>query len=306
MSKFMIKAMLVVCLVLVAPFYVWAENEPAMEVNAKALTANIYFISDSFGMGNMAACDGEDGLFIIDSKIASLSKLLQATLEQISSRPVKYLLNSHCHFDHVDGNRAFVETATIIAHKFTYNYMLETQELAVLGGDPYPALTPATGLPNVTFADVMDMYINDTRIQMVYLGPGHTGGDVVTIFTKENIMHVGDLMFNGIYPFIDINRGGSINSMIEVSENVAELMDDETVVIPGHGPVSSKAQFLEWYAMLTKVRDNIAKAVADGKSMTEVIAMKPTAEFDAKYGQGGPLSIDKFVELCYLDLIRFK
>lgn len=305
MRKNLLKALLAVCLIM-APLYAVAENEPALQLSAKALTGNIYFISDSAGMGNMAACEGADGLFIIDSKAAFLSDMLAATLKQISPRPVKYLLNSHCHFDHVDGNRAFAGTATIIAHKFTYDYMLDSQELAVLGGDPYPALTPETGLPNVTFADVLDMYINNTRIQMVYLGPGHTGGDVVTIFTNENIIHVADLMFNGMYPFIDINHGGSINAMIEISEKAAELMDDKTVVIPGHGPVSSKAEFLEWYAMLTQVRDNIAQAIADGKSMAEVIAMQPTKEFDEKYGQGGPLTIDKFVELCYMDLIRFK
>lgn len=309
MKKTTLKMVLATCLMLAAPFYAWAEESAdfqKLEIKAEALADNIYFIYDNAGMGNMAACEGADGLFIIDTKSVFLSELLKATLAQISSEPVKYLLNSHCHFDHVDGNRAFMDTATIIAHKVTYDYMLEPQELAVFGGDPYPALTPETGLPNVTFADVLDLYINNTRTQMVYLGPRHTGGDVVTIFTNENIMHLGDLMFNGMYPFIDINHGGSINSMIETAAKVAELMDDETVIIPGHGPLSNKAQFLEWYAMLAKVRDNVAKAIADGKTMEETIALKPTQEFDAVYGEGGPLSIDQFVELCYMDLIRFK
>lgn len=316
MQKFMIKSLLTICLVMVAPFYVWAQNAPLVQMEVQELTKNIYFISDSAGMGNMVVNVGPNGIFMVDSKAAFMENELQTALKSLDTRARaagvnidskgRYLLNSHCHFDHVDGNRAFAQFFTIIAHKNAYDYMTRTQELAVLGGDPYPPLTPETGLPSVTFADVLDMYINNTRIQMVYLGPGHTGGDVVTIFTDENIMHVADLMFNGMYPFIDINHGGSLNAMIEVSEKVAELMDDETVVTPGHGPVSNKAEFLEWYAMLTKVRDNITKAIAEGKTMEEVIALKPTKDFDAKYGQGGPLTVDKFVELCYRDLIRFK
>lgn len=309
MKNITLKLVLAICLTLAAPFYAWAEESAdfqKLEIKAEALTDNIYFIYDNAGMSNMAACEGADGLFIVDSKADFLSELLKATLAQISSEPVKYLLNSHCHFDHVDGNRAFVATATIIAHKFTYDYLTAPQNLIMIMDEPYAALTPETGLPNVTFADVLDMYINNTRIQMVYLGPGHTGGDVVTVFTNENIIHVADFMFNGMYPYIGIDSGGSINSMIENAPKIAELMDDETVIIPGHGPLSNKAQFLEWYAMLTKVRDNIAKAIADGKTMEETIALKPTKEFDAVYGNGGPLSIDKFVELCYMDLIRFK
>lgn len=317
MYKLMLKTLLAACLVMGAPFCVWAETEVAPEVNVQAITKNIYFLKDTAGMSNMVVNVGRDGVFMVDSKAAFLKDELlgaladakaQAGAAGVTINPAaSYLLNSHCHFDHVDGNRLFADTFTIIAHKTTYDYLTRPQQLAVLGGDPYPALTPETGLPDITFADIMDINFNDTLIQMLYLGPGHTGGDVVTIFTEENIIHVADLMFNGVYPYIGIDNGGSINSMIETSEKVAELMDDETVVVPGHGPISNKAQFLEWYAMLTKVRDNIAKAVAEGKTMAEVIAMKPTAEFDAVYGvPGGPLTVDQFVELCYMDLVRFK
>lgn len=310
MYKIFAKALMITALLAAMPFYAWAEESAAnqdISIGVNGLTRNIYFIDDSAGMGNVVACTGPDGLLIVDSKAGFSGELLRMALIEIYKGPVKYLVNSHCHFDHVDGNRLFAEGgATIIAHKATYDYMTQPQQRAMFGGDPYPALTPETGLPNVTFADVLDMHINGTRIQMLHLGPGHTGGDVITVFTNENIIHVGDLMFNGMYPYIGIDNGGSLNSMIETGAKVTELMDDETVVVPGHGPVTNKEIFLDYNKMLTQVRDNIVKAISEGKTLEEVIAMKPTADFDADYGKGGPLSIDQFVELCYMDLIRFK
>lgn len=310
MRKIFIQITLVAALLFTMPFFALAEENAETQefkVNVTALTDNIYFISDSAGMGNVVACNGDDGLFIVDSKTAFLGDLFKAALQSITKNPVKYLLNSHCHFDHVDGNRLFADTAIIIAHKVTYDYMSNPQQLAIIGGgESYPALTPATGLPDVTFADVLSAYINGVEIQMLHLGPGHTGGDVITIFTEANIIHVADLMFNGMYPYIGIDNGGSINSMIETGAKAAELMDDETRVVPGHGPVTNKAQLLEYNAMLTKIRDNIAAAIANGKSLAEIIAMQPTREFDAQYANGGPLSVEQFVELCYLDLVRFK
>ena len=299
------------CVLLVAalaamPLFAAAQTAPV--VTAEKIAANIYFVSDSAGMGNVAVCAGPDGMLAVDSKMEFLLAGLKEALAAIDDRPLRYLVNTHCHLDHVDGNRGFTDGNTrIIAHKVTYDYMRQPQKLTGLGDDIYPALTPETGLPDVIFADVLDLKLNGTTVQMVHIGPGHTGGDIVVIFTEENIMHVGDLMFNGTYPYVGIDAGGSLNFMIETAAKVAELMDDKTVVIPGHGPLATKAEFLAFYEMLTGVRDNIAKAIQDGKTMEEAVSMKPTAAYDAQYGRLGlPLAVDDAVRLYYQDLARFQ
>lgn len=306
MRKLSLSALLAIGLMAALPLFAAAQTAPT--ITTEKIAANVYLVSDSAGMGNVAVCYGPDGILVVDSKIEFLLAGLKEALAQINNQPPKFLVNTHCHFDHVDGNRGFADGNTrIIAHKATYDYMRQPQKLTGISDDLYPALTPATGLPDMIFADVLDLKFNGTTVQMVHIGPGHTGGDIVVIFTEENIMHVADLMFNGTYPYVGIDAGGSLNFMIETAAKVAELMDDKTIVIPGHGSLTTKAEFLAFYEMLATVRDNIVKAIQDGKTMEEVVTLKPTAAYDAKYGQlGQPLAVDDAVRLYYLDLARFQ
>lgn len=284
----------------------WADQQPKPEVYAKQLNGPVYMLPDNYGMSNMALFKGQEGVLIVDSKMEFLLESLKAKIAEISDKPVKYLVNTHPHPDHVDGNRGFVADNTIIiAHQAAYQTLLKPQHLAVLEMD-FPALTPATGLPGMTFTDNLTLYIDGSEIQLIRLGAGHSGGDLVVLFKDYNILHVADLMFNGTYPYIGINEGGSINYMVAMSQKALALMDDDTMIIPGHGEVTNKAEFTAFYNMLSTVRDRIAAAIADGKSMEEVIAMKPTADFDKDFGAGQPLSPDDAVKLYYMDLVRFK
>lgn len=305
----MFKRKIVVCglfiLMLWGVTSAWAEEAPP-EVFVKQLNGPVYMLPDSAGLSNMALFKGQDGVLIVDSKMEFLLESLKAKIAEISDKPVQYLVSTHPHPDHVDGNRGFVAGGTIIiAHQVAYETLLKPQHLAVLEM-AFPALTPETGLPGVTFTDKMNLYMDGSEIQLIRLGAGHSGGDLVVFFKDYNVLHVADLMFNGTYPYVGINEGGSLNYMIAMAPKALELMDDKTIIIPGHGEPTNKAEFIKFYEMLTAVRDKIAAAVAAGKTMEEVIAMKPTAEFDGTYGAGQPLSPDDAVKLYYMDLVRFK
>ncbi len=234
--------------------------------------------------GNIAVLSGRDGKVLIDAGIAVSRPRLVEALASVSDAPVKHLINTHWHFDHSDGN-AWVQAlgAKILAHENTRTRLTSAQRVEDWSYD-FPA-PPASALPTDVFATARTEEINDTTLAMKYYGPAHTDCDISVAFTEADILHTGDTFWNGIYPFIDYSTGGNIDGSIRAAEANIVATADSTIVIPGHGPIGNRAQLRDFHDMLVAIRGNVAALKGKGMSLDEAIAAKPTAAFDAKWGQ---------------------
>jgi glyoxylase-like metal-dependent hydrolase (beta-lactamase superfamily II) len=235
--------------------------------------------------GNVAVLTGADGKVLIDAGIGVSRPQVSKALAELGAEPITHLVNTHWHFDHADGN-AWLNSAgaKIIAHENTRKHLSEVQRVEDWDYNFLPL--PSGGIPSEVFAAERSLRLNGATIGLKYYGPAHTDSDISVTFTEADIVHVADTFWNGIYPFIDYSTGGSIDGMIAASDANLAATTDNTVIIPGHGkPVSNKAELQAFRDMLAGIRDNVAKLKAQGRSRDEAVAAKPTAAFDAKWGQ---------------------
>jgi len=234
--------------------------------------------------GNIAVLIGKEGKLLIDSGFTVSKTRLVEALNNLSSDPITQLINSHWHIDHTDGN-SWVHSAgaTITAHLNTKKHL--STSTRVEGWQYTFPPSPAGALPTTIFDDEHHAHHNDTNIALKYYGPAHTDSDISVLFEEADVIHVGDTLWNGIYPFIDYSTGGSIDGMIRAAERNLRVTTDKTVVIPGHGPVANKASLTAFRDMLSTIRNNVAALKKQGKSLSETIAARPSAAYDAKWGQ---------------------
>ena len=235
--------------------------------------------------GNIAVLTGSDGKVLIDAGIGVSRPQITKALTALGADPVTHLVNTHWHFDHADGNGWLHSTgAKIIAQQNTRKHLSEVQRVEDWDYNFLPL--PSGGIPSEVFASEHKLRLNGSSIALKYYGPAHTDSDISVTFSEANIVHVGDTFWNGIYPFIDYSTGGSIDGMIAASDANLAATTDETIIIPGHGkPVSNKAELKEFRDMLVAIRESVAKLKQQGRSRDETVAAKPTAAFDAKWGQ---------------------
>jgi glyoxylase-like metal-dependent hydrolase (beta-lactamase superfamily II) len=235
--------------------------------------------------GNMVAQIGPDGKVLIDSSYLTAVPKILAVLNGLSKDPNRTLINTHQHIDHADGNEGMHNAGfTILAHIKTRERLSTPQSIDLLG--VHLAAYPAAAWPTYTFEQSSKLWQNGDSISLVHFDPAHTDTDIYIHFEKANVLHVGDTWFNGTYPFIDENSGGNIGGMIQATAKALELADSSTKIIPGHGPLGTKAELQQFHDMLSGVRDRVAKIKAAGASEQETVAKDPTAEFDDKWGKG--------------------
>src|SRR6478735_7953447 len=235
--------------------------------------------------GNIAVLTGPDGKVLIDAGIGVSRAQITKALAELGANPVTHLVNTHWHFDHADGNDWLHSAgAKIIAQENTRKHLSGIQR--VEDWDYNFLASPAGPIPSEVFAKEHNLKLNGASIGLKYYGPAHTDSDISVTFAEANVIHVGDTYWNGIYPFIDYSTGGSIDGMIAASDANLAATTNDTVIIPGHGrPVSNKAELKEFRDMLVAIRENVAKLKKQGRSRDETVAAKPTAAFDAKWGQ---------------------
>lgn len=234
--------------------------------------------------GNIAVLTGKDGKLLIDSGFSVSKARIMEALNNLSADPITQLINTHWHVDHTDGNDwVHSAGAAITAHENTKKHLSTSTRVEGWQYTFPPA--PAGALPATVFGNEHRMHHNDTNLVLKYYGPAHTDSDISVVFEEADVIHVGDTWWNGIYPFIDYSTGGSIDGMIRATERNLNVITDHTIVIPGHGPVGNKVGLTEFRNMLTTIRTNVAALKKQGKSLDETIAAKPTATFDAKWGQ---------------------
>jgi glyoxylase-like metal-dependent hydrolase (beta-lactamase superfamily II) len=280
--------------------FVYATDSDEVKLQTEKIAENIYVFQDSDGMGNTVALTGADGVLMIDTKTEASVDLLLAEIAELCPTPVRFAVITHWHFDHVGGNEAVSKTgATVIAHENVRNQMGVEHNMELLGAE-VPA-SPDTAKPMMTYTKNLTFHMNGETVAVFHKGPGHTDGDSVIHFPDANVIHMGDLYFEGLYPYIGIYSGGSIDGMVKVINEILPMIDSDTRVVPGHGPVTDKARLQQYVSMLATIRDNVSRLMQEGKSLEEVVAAKPTRAFDEKWGVGF-LPPDQFARLVYMDL----
>jgi glyoxylase-like metal-dependent hydrolase (beta-lactamase superfamily II) len=252
-------------------------------VTARNLRANVSVLEGSGG--NIAVLTGPDGKVLVDGGIGVSRPQLTKTLSSLGPEPVTYLINTHWHFDHADGN-AWLHSvgAKIIAHENTRKHLSEIQRVEDWDYNFLPA--PEAAIPSEVISANRTLKLNGATLELKPYKPAHTDGDLSVTFGEADILHVGDTYWNGIYPFIDYSTGGSIDGTIAASDANLAVATENTIIIPGHGkPVSNKAELKAFRDMLVDIRDKVAALKKAGRTLEETIAAKPTAAHDAKWGR---------------------
>jgi glyoxylase-like metal-dependent hydrolase (beta-lactamase superfamily II) len=271
-----------------------------VEIRTTPLTDHVYMLMGAGG--NLAVSAGDDAVFLVDDQFAPLTEKIAAAIAKISPKPVKFVINTHWHFDHTGGNENLGKGGTLIfAHENVRRRMDSEQFIAFMNMKQPPS--PRAALPVVTFTASMSFHLNGEEIRAIHVANAHTDGDAIIHFTGSDVIHMGDVFFNGMYPFIDASSGGSIDGMVAACDQGLALANDRTKIIPGHGPLGDRAQLREYRDMLATIAARIKPLVAAGRSVEQVVAAKPTAGFDEKFGKGfvGP---DKFAEMVAGSLAR--
>jgi glyoxylase-like metal-dependent hydrolase (beta-lactamase superfamily II) len=272
-----------------------------MAVVTEKVADGVYMLKGAGG--NIGLSVGEDAVFLVDDQYAPMTPKIKAAVAALTGQPVKFVLNTHWHGDHTGGNENLGSAgALIVAHDNVRKRMSTEQFVAFFNEKVPPA--PRVALPVVTFGENVTFHINGEEIHAFHVAPAHTDGDAVVHFRKTNVVHTGDLFFNGMYPFIDVDAGGSVAGMIAAADTLlATVVKDDTRIIPGHGPLATRADYKAFRDMLAAVRDAVGPLVKAGKTQEQVVAAKPTAALDARWG-GGFMKPDSFTGLVYADLAR--
>jgi len=251
------------------------------EIVVQPLRGNITVLMGSGG--NITVLSGKDGKFLVDAGISKSQEKPQAALGKISPSPLKYVVNTHWHWDHTDGNAwMHAAGATIVAHKNTLKHLTETTHVNAWNWTFDPV--PAGARPTLIVDNEKTFNFAGTTIEVQNFGGGHTDGDLWVYFKKADVLALGDTFWNGIYPYIDNEDGGNIDGAIKWANKAVAFTTDHTIVVPGHGAVGTRTQLIEFRDMLVTVRNNVAALKSQGKSLDQIIAARPTAAFDAKWG----------------------
>jgi cyclase len=269
-----------------------------VEITAQKLSDSVYLLTGAGG--NIGLSAGNDAVFIVDDQFAPLTPKIQAAIAKITPKPVGFVLNTHWHFDHTGGNENFGKAgAVILAHENVRKRMSVESFIEFLGMK-FKA-EPREALPVVTFTRDVSLHLNGEEIRALHVPNAHTDGDAIVHFVKSDVIHMGDTFFNKLYPFIDTSSGGRAEGVIAAADRVLQMASEQTRIIPGHGPLATKADLAAYRAMLNTVATRIRDQVRAGKSLVEVTESKPSAEFDAVWGKGF-LNSQRFVEMLYKNL----
>jgi cyclase len=294
-------------LLLIATFFTGISNMVAADDNKfKDVVIKTIEVRDGIYMlmgagGNIGVSIGEDGVFLIDDQFAPLTEKIKAAVTKLSDQPIKFLINTHWHGDHTGGNENLgEENVLIVAHDNVYARM--SVDTLNAFGSTTPA-SPQQALPVITFNDTVTFRLNGHEIKAFHQSNAHTDGDSVIQFKEANVLHMGDVFFNGVYPFIDTSSEGSIDGVIRTVENILSMVDDKTKIIPGHGELSDKKGLKKYLALLTTLRSRMQKLIDEGKSVDEIVAMKPYADYDDSFG-GGFMKPEPFMRIVYDSLTR--
>lgn len=252
--------------------------------------------------GNIGVSVGEDGAFVIDDQFAPLTDKILAAIAELTDQPVRFVMNTHWHGDHMGGNENMGKVGAVIVAHDNVRERLATEWVRMRGEQADTVRPqPEGALPVVTFSESVTFHWNGQELHAMHAPHAHTDGDAIIYFKDADVVHMGDLFFHGGYPFIDTSSGGSIEGVIHAMTQVLEVATEDTRIIPGHGELTDREALQTTRDMLLTIRDRVRAAMRDGKSLEEIRAMKPTAEWDADLG-GGFINADALVGAIYQSL----
>lgn len=286
----------------IAQVAVAQQDFSKVEIKTEKLADTVYMMTGAGG--NLGLSVGEDAVFVIDDQFAPLTPKIQAAIAAITKDPVKFVLNTHWHFDHVGGNENLGKAGALIFAHENVRKRMSTEQLIEFFGMKTKA-EPKVALPVITFTRDVSFHINGDEVRAFHVARAHTDGDTIIHFAKSDVIHMGDAFFNKLYPFIDTSSGGTVDGVVAAADRVLKMAGDKTKIIPGHGPLATKADLKTYRDMLAKLSANIRGQIRAGKKSEEIVASKPTAEFDAVWGKGF-LPPEKFVAMLYGNLAKKK
>ena len=267
------------------------------EISSEEVAPGVHVL---FGVGgNVIVSIGDQGVLMVDSQFSRLMPKLQDTIASLGGGDVDLAVNTHWHFDHADGNPVLGrDGAWLVAHTNSRRMMTGARDVSYVDTTYQQPAFPAEALPVATFSDHMQLHFNDETIDLFHFGPAHTTGDAAVYFRSANVVHMGDIFFPR-YPYIDAGNGGDLYGMIRFCEQVLARLDEDSVVVPGHGPVRGYADLAAYIEMLETMASRISAMIDQGMSLEEIIAVAPSADFDERFGN--PLL---FITKAYESLSR--
>jgi glyoxylase-like metal-dependent hydrolase (beta-lactamase superfamily II) len=260
-----------------------AQDFSEVEIETQRLGDGLFVL---FGAGgNILASIGDDGVLVVDTQFPETVPLYRAAIRELGGGDVEYVVNTHWHFDHADGNELLgTDGATIVAHDNSRRMLLQDNVINLVSQTiDQPRYAPIA-VPVLTFGSEMRLHLNGSLIDLMHFGPAHTLGDTAVIFRDSNIVHLGDVFNNAGYPFIDADNGGSLNGIIDFCSAVLEQLPRTAIVVPGHGAVSDYQGLEDYVAMLSEIRDRLSALMSSGATLDQIMAAQITAEWDDERG----------------------
>lgn len=254
-------------------------------IETQEVADGIYMLTGSGG--NMGLSVGEDGAFLVDDQFAPLTERILAAVGEITQEPVRFVMNTHWHGDHTGGNENLGEAgALIVAHDRVRERLATAWTRTANGQDQTVDPQPDAAVPVITFSETATFHWNGHQLKAVHAPHAHTDGDAVIHFVDADVVHMGDVFFNGGYPFIDTSSGGSIDGVLHAMSMVLDWTTDNTRIIPGHGPLATRSDLKDTRDMLSTIRDRVGAAMRSGSSLQQILGMGLTSEWDAEWGGG--------------------
>jgi cyclase len=250
--------------------------------------------------GNIALAVGEDFAFLVDDQFAPLTARILAAVRGVTDKPVRFLVNTHWHGDHAGGNENMAKAGVILVAHDNVRTRMSTEQFIELFNSRVPP-SPRGALPVVTFVESVTFHLGGETVHVVHVPPAHTDGDAIVHFVQANTIHMGDNYFKDVYPFVDLSSGGSFEGVIRAADIALGYANDSTRIIPGHGALANRADLKKYRDVMVQVRDRVAALIRQGKTKEQVIAAKPTAEWDATWGAGF-MKTDVFLGIVYQSL----
>ncbi len=235
--------------------------------------------------GNIGASIGEDGVFLIDDQFAPLTEKIRNALSELTLQPIKFMINTHWHFDHTGGNENLGNQGVILVAHDNVRKRMSTEGFIEAFNQTIPA-APEVALPSITFSETATFHLNGQTIEAIHVLNAHTDGDSIIFFREANVIHTGDIFFNGLYPFIDKSSAGSVDGVLRAVDLVLSLANNNTRIIPGHGPLANKRDLTNYRRMLMTVRNRMQDLIDEEMTIEEIIELNPNADFDQVWGQG--------------------
>ena len=268
-----------------------------VQVKAVKVAGNVYMLTGAGG--NIGLSVGDDGVFMVDDQFAELAPKIAEAVRAISPKPVRFVLNTHYHLDHTGGNEALGHDATIIAHD---NVRKRLQTGAKAFGRDFPP-SPKAALPLLTFDDHLTLHFNGDDVRIIHYPSAHTDGDAIAWFPQSNVLHMGDEFFNGGYPSIDVENGGTVNGLTAAIDKTLALIADDVKVIPGHGPLGDKTSLRDYNEMLKATAAAVGKEIKAGKTAAQLKEANVLAPWNDTWGKSF-VKADRYIDELYADLGR--